>query len=417
MGVWTGVGFLGLLIFLILFSAFFSGSETAMMALNRYRLRHLMRKNNRKALRVGCLLERTDRLLGVILIGNTFANVLASAVATFLAIRWFGDIGVLIATMLLTVVILIFAEVTPKTLAAAFPDKLAFVVAIPLQILLKCLYPLVLSVNAIAAGILKLFHVRIKHKGIEALSREELRTVVHEATAKISTGHQQMLLGVLDLEKITVDDVMVPRGDVYGIDVAASWPRVLEQLSESRHDAVPVFEENLDTVRGMLPVRKIFPLITHHQLNQKTLLEMVEPCYFIPEGTSLAQQLINFRREKLRLGLVVDEYGDILGLLTLEDILEEIIGEFPETLGPVEHVIKQLSDQCYLVSGNMTVRELNRTLKLNLPVEGPKTLAGLIIEALEIIPKAGVGLKLADVPVEVVKVKNNKIKEVKIIVQ
>ncbi len=408
-------GLFALLILLVLVSGFFSGSETGMMSLNRYRLRHLVRKKNRAAKRVHELLERPDRLLGVILIGNTFANVLASAIATVLAVHLFGEIGVVPATIILAIFILLFAEITPKTVAALYPEKVSFSASWLLSFLLKILYPLVWGLNTISNGFLRLFNIKVKKRNIDHLTHEEMRTIVREAMGKVAPQYQNMMLGVLDLGGITVDDIKVPRSEIVGINLEDDWEVILAQLSKSQHTRLPVYKESIDQVQGMLHLRQALNLLAQNELTKETLLKVTQEIYFIPSGTSLNIQLLNFRQEKTRIGLVVDEYGDIEGLVTLEDILEEIVGEFTTNLVPSYPNIQEQSDGSYFVDGSVGVRELNRRLDWKLPTEGPKTLSGLIIEYLEMIPPAGVGLRLAGYPMEVIQVEENMIKLVRVL--
>ena len=407
--------FILLLIFLILLSAFFSASETGMMAINRYRLRHLARKGNPHAERVVQLLKRPDRLLGVILIGNTFSNIMASAVATIIAVHFLGRMGVVISTILLTMIILIFAEATPKTFAAMRPRMVAFAASWPLKTLLVLFYPLVWFINAIANGILWIFGVRVKPHTAEPLTTEELRTVVRETTSKISSSYQQMLLRILSLSQMTVEDVMIPRQAISGIDVTDSWDKILHELMTTEHNYVPLYRENIDQVIGMLNVRRAISPLTPGELNKDKLVNLVEDVYFIPEVTLLPHQIVNFQQEHKKLGLVVDEYGDIQGLVALEDILEEIVGELSLGVDVTARLVQKQNDGSYLVDGRINIRDLNRMTDWNLPVEeGPKTLSGLIVEYLETIPVPGVALRLSGYPMEIIKVSGNTVRSVRV---
>ncbi|MCH9769839.1 MAG: HlyC/CorC family transporter [Gammaproteobacteria bacterium] len=410
----TDVLLISSLFLLVLVSAFFSGSETGMMSINRYRLRHLARKGNRRAKRVARLLERPDRLLGIILIGNTFANILASAIFTVVMAHLFGDLGVLLATIILTLVILIFAETAPKTYAALRPMKVALPASLPLKILLKILYPLVAFINLMANGLLRCFNIRIAKQNTEALSAEELRTVVHEATGKIPTRYQQMLLRILDLESVTVEDVMVPRNEIYGIDLNAEWDIILQVLINCDHAFVPMYHDDIDKVQGMLNLRKVLSAMRKHELSKQDLLSLADKVYFVPEGALLNRQLLNFQEQQRSVGLVVDEYGDIQGLVTLQDVLEEIVGEFAEGADDVTRLVQKQRDGSVLVDGRANVRELKREIKWQLPVDGPKTLSGLIIEHLEMIPRPGIGCRIEGYPMEIIEVKANIIRSVKI---
>tara|TARA_B100000989_G_scaffold299040_1_gene292387 strand:+ start:12409 stop:13677 length:1269 start_codon:yes stop_codon:yes gene_type:complete len=411
----TSVGALFIaLIALICLSGFFSGSETGMMSLNRYRLRHLARAKNRAALRVSRLLERPDRILGVILIGNTFANILASAIATVIAVRLFGEIGVVIATVILTLVVLIFAEIAPKTLAALFPQRIAFIVSWPLQLLLKILYPVVWLATAVANTILRAFGVKVGHRGADRLTSEELRTVVMESAGRITSHHQEMLLRILDIEKVTVDDVMIPRSEIVGINLDDDWADISQQITGARHTKLPMYRGDINNVQGILHMRDALRLLSEGRLDKASLEKTAREVYFVPEVTPLNIQLLNFRSEKQRLALVVDEYGDIQGLVSLEDVLEELVGEFAGETPSVSKFVTQAPDGSYMVDGSVNIRELNRLMEWEFPTTGPKTLNGLIIEYLETIPEHSACLRLNGYPVEVVEIKDNRVKQVRI---
>jgi Mg2+/Co2+ transporter CorB len=320
---------------LILISAYFSGSETGMMSLNRYRLRHLEKEKHKGAKRVSKLLKRPDRLIGLILIGNNLVNIAAASIATVIGIRYFGDVyGMLVSTVVLTLVILIFAEVTPKTLAALYPEKIAFPSSILLSLLLKILFPLVIAVNWITNGILMLLGISSDQREQHSLSSEELRTVVNESGALLHAQDQSMLMSILDLEKVSVEDIMIPRSELVGIDVNDDWKKILKQLTQSNHTRVLLYRDNIDDVVGYIHARDALKLLSKSQFTKATLLRAVRELYFIPESTPLNIQLLKFQHAKERLGLVVDEYGDIQGLVTLEDILEEIVGDFTTTMTP-----------------------------------------------------------------------------------
>ena len=404
----------GILALLIILSGFFSSSETALMSLNRYRLRHLARGGWRSARLATRLLERPDRILGVILLGNNFVNILAASLATVIALQLYGEGAIGVASLVLTLVILIFAEVAPKTLAALHPERIAFPASWPLAVLLRVLYPLVWMINAIANGLLRLLRVDPRISENENLSREELRSVVNEAGTLIPRRHQKMLLNILDLEKATVEDIMVPRNDIVGIDLTDDWDEIVAQLASTQHTRLPVFQESIDDVQGILHLRRVISDLTERRLTRDHLLAQVEPTYFIPEGTRLHTQLVNFQRQRRRVGMVVDEYGDIMGLVALDDILEEIVGEF--TTDPAAHsrYLRPLESGAYLAQGSISVRELNRALDWDLPTDGPKTLNGLILEQLESIPEPGTSLLIHGFPVTIVQTQDNKVKTAEI---
>ncbi|MDH5229541.1 MAG: HlyC/CorC family transporter, partial [Gammaproteobacteria bacterium] len=374
----------GVLIFLLILSAFFSGSETGLMTLNRYRLRHLVKTKHSGALRAAKLLDRPDRLIGLILLGNNFVNILASSLTTIIALRLGGESAIAIGAGLLTLVILIFAEVAPKTLAALNPERIAFPASYIYTPLLKLLYPLVWSVNGIANGFLRLIRVDPEDdSGEQHLSREELRTVVNEAGALIPKRHQSMLLSILDLEQVTVEDIMVPRNDIFGIDLDDDIDEIHDLIAHAQHTRLPVYKSDIDNILGFVHLRNIVHALTGEQaLTKEHIMEQLRESYFIPEATPLNTQLLNFQRQERRIGLVVDEYGDIRGLVTLEDILEEIVGEFTTDPSTTISDIHPQEDGTYLVDGSANIRDLNRVMFWELPTDGPKTLNGLILEYL-----------------------------------
>ncbi|WP_325891775.1 HlyC/CorC family transporter [Grimontia sp. NTOU-MAR1] len=404
------------LVLLIFISAYFSGSETGMMALNRYRLRHLSKQGHKGAKRVEKLLERPDRLIGLILIGNNLVNILASAIATILGMRLFGDLGVAIATGGLTLVILVFAEVTPKTLAALYPERVSYTSSLLLNILMKALYPLVWVVNGVTNGFLKILGLATEHSGKDNLSSEELRTVVNEAGGLIPRLHQNMLLSILELEEITVDDIMVPRNEITGINVNDDWKAIMRQLTHAPHGRMVLYRDNIDEVVGMLRVREAYRMMVENEFNKENLLRAADEVYYIPEGTPLNVQMLKFQRNKQRIGLIVDEYGDIIGLVTLEDILEEIVGEFTTSLSPsLAEEITALPDGSFMIDGTANIRDLNKSLNWELPTDGPRTLNGLILEHLEDIPSSQLSIEVEGHQMEIVEVAENMIKQVKIL--
>jgi Mg2+/Co2+ transporter CorB len=401
---------------LILLSSFFSFTETAFMSVNHYRLRHLARHGNRNAKRASLLLDRPDKLLGLILFCDTFADILASAIATLLMVHYFGGVGVLIATVGVTFVILIFGELAPKTLAALHPLRITLYSSYPLWILLKILSPIIALVNLLSNGFLYIFGVRSQHKKLENFTIDELRTVLMEAGRQIPGNYQRMLLQLLSLEKTSIEDVMIPRNEIVGIDLTRDWPEILEQLTTSQHTRLPVYEEHIDSTVGILHVRDALNLLAKNELTKKTLEEILETPYFVPERTSLSHQLVEFSQQKMRMGLVVDEYGDIQGLIAIEDILEEVVGEFTtDSAASSQKDIFAESTGNYILDGSVNVRVLNRTLQTHFPLEGPKTLSGLIIEYLEMIPPANICTRIAGYPLEILQIKDNMVKSVRLI--
>jgi Mg2+/Co2+ transporter CorB len=397
---------------LLLLSAFFSSSETSMMSLNRYKLKHLA-KTNKQARLANKLLSRPDRLLGAILIGNTFAAIFASAIATMLGAHLWGDLGVILATISLTIVLLIFSEILPKTLGALKPEAIALPSTIPLQFLLWLLFPFIWLANGVANAILRWFGVKVQ-KNHDSLSLEELRIAVADTSSLIPERYQNMLSSILDLEKMTVNDIMIPRTEVIGIDLANESTSIVEQLSNIHHTLLPVFKDDLENVEGILHMRDIARLVTKTKFEIKNIRALMQKPYFIPAGTSLYQQLINFQRNKSRLGLVVNEYGNLLGLVTLEDILEEIVGEFTTDVTAMNCEIYPQEDGGFIIDGSINIRVLNRSMGWELPLAHAKTLSGLIIERLEAIPEPDTCLLLNNYPVEILQVQDNMVKTAKI---
>lgn len=387
-----------------------------MMSLNRYRLRHLANQGHKGAKRVEKLLERPDRLIGLILIGNNLVNILASAIATIIGMRLYGDYGVAIATGVLTLVILVFAEITPKTLAALYPERVSYASSILLRLLMKAMAPLVIMVNLITNGLLRLLGIKADEPTGDHLSSEELRTVVNEAGSLIPRRHQDMLISILDLEHVTVNDIMVPRNEITGIDINDDWKSIVRQLTHSAHGRVVLYRDHIDEVVGMLRLRKAYRLMLEkNEFNKETLLRAADEVYFIPEATPLNVQMLKFQRNKERIGMIVDEYGDIIGLITLEDILEEIVGEFTTSMSPsLADEITPQSDGSYLIEGSANVRDINKGLNWKLPTDGPRTLNGLILEHLEDIPESYLSIEIANHKMELIEIAENKIKLVKV---
>lgn len=407
----------GLLALLILISAFFSSSETGMISLNRYRLKHLQKNNHRAAKQAAQLLDRPDRLLGLILIGNNLVNIFASAITTVIAYRLYGDAGIAIATLLLTLVILIFAEVTPKTIAALYPEKVAFPASYILKPLLTLLYPAVWLINQITNGILRLLNVDPEKARQEQLSSEELRIIVDDAGSHIPKRHQGMLLNILDLEKVTVNDIMIPRNEVYGIDIDDDKETILQRLQSSSFTRIPLYQDDIDNVVGILHMRNVSRFVSEKGLDKEAMIQQAAAPYFVPENTGLHIQLLNFQKEKRRIGIVVDEYGVFEGIVTLEDILEEIVGEFTSNLADIHDDFETQEDGSIIINGTANIRDINRSLGWTLPTNGPKTLNGLIMEHLETFPDANVSLLIGNYYAEILDIKDNMILSAKISMQ
>ncbi|RJT23262.1 HlyC/CorC family transporter [Buttiauxella izardii] len=404
------------LIIMVVVSAYFSGSETGMMTLNRYKLRHLAKQGNRAAKRVEKLLRKPDRLISLVLIGNNLVNILASAIGTIVGMRLYGDAGVAIATGILTFVVLLFAEVLPKTIAALYPEKVAFPSSFllgPLQILMM---PLVWLLNIITRMLMRLMGINNVSTVSSALNKDELRTLVHESHTKISRRNQDMLLSVLDLEKMSVDDIMVPRNEIVGIDINDDWKSIVRQLTHSPHGRIVLYRDTLDDAISMLRLREAYRLMTEKQeFTKETLLRASDEIYFVPEGTPLSVQLVKFQRNKKKVGLVVDEYGDIQGLVTVEDILEEIVGDFTTSMSPTlaEEVTPQ-NDGSVIIEGSANVREINKAFNWTLPEDEARTINGMLLEELQEIPAIETRVRLSHYDIDILDVQDNMIKQVRV---
>lgn len=413
MGEDSSISSLSLILILSIFaSAFFSGAETGIMSLNRYRLRHQAKLGTRSAQRILNLLATPDRFLSIVLIGNCSVNILAGSVATLIGLKLFGDTGVAAATGLLTIVLLIFGEIGPKTYAAAHPEKVAPTAAFILHWLLRLTSVVVNLINGISNFLFR--YDRSKSNVREMLSSEELRTLVHESSPMLPHQRRGMLLGVLDLEKITVDDIMIPRHDVIGINIDDELDDIVRQLRSVQHTRLPVFKGELNNCIGILHVRNATRFLQSERLTKAEILQYVREPYYIPEGTSLPTQLLNFQKLKRRIGLVVDEYGDVQGVVTLEDILEEIVGDFTTTTSDTGKDIILAEDGSYLIDGSANIRDINRRLHWHLPVDGPKTLSGLIIEHLEAIPDTPLSMRLGPYIIEIVQTRDNMIRTARV---
>jgi Mg2+/Co2+ transporter CorB len=407
----TGVLLLVLLVLIIL-SAFFSSSETGLVALNRYRMRHQAKGGHRGASLAQRLLSRPERMFGLILLGNNLVNILAASISTVLFLKLLGDAGIWVSTLVLTAVILIFAEVAPKTLAATHPERIAYPASFVLVPLLKVLYPVVWVINMLASAVLRPFGVERADPRADHLTREELRTLVKEGGRQISLNHRQMLLNILDLEYGTIDDVMVPRQDIVGIDLEEDWETQLQQLTRSIYTRLPVWRGDVDHLVGLLHIRTVMVKLSQGTLTPAELERSIRTPYFIPEGTPLTQQLLEFQSRERRMGMVVDEYGDIQGLVTLDDILEEIVGEYTSEGTGRARQMRKLDDGSWIVSGNTTVRMLNRRMEWDLPTTGAKTLNGLILEQLESLPDGHTSIRVGDHILTIVDMADNRIRRI-----
>lgn len=405
------------LVFLLVLSGFFSLSETSMMAINRYRLRHLAKQGHRGARLTIKLLDHTDRLLGVILLGNNLLNTASATLVAIIVATLFAhdDFALIMGTIAVTFAILVFSEITPKVIAAAYPERIALAASYVLTPLLIIFYPIVWFVNLFVSGLLILFRLKPQKGSLEQkISTEELKTLVLEGGHFIQHKHQSMLLNLFDLETITVDDVIVPRSQIEAIDLNADDEIIHTQLLTCHHTRLPLYRERLDNIVGIVHVRKVLNQMQGGKITAATLEKVMREPYFIPAGTSLFSQLQLFQENQKRVGLVVDEYGEWLGLVTLEDIVEEIIGEFTTQAPNLTSTFSKQEDGSFIVEGSTLLRELNRKLGFQFPLDGPKTLNGLILEYFEDIPEAGTGLSIAGYPMEVIQTKNRVVKTVKI---
>ncbi len=402
----------GILVLMLVLSAFFSGSETSLMTLNRYRLRHLVKLKHSGAIKAQQLLQRPDRVLGLILLCNNFVNNFASSIATVIAIKLYADeeSSVAIAAALLTLVMLIFSEVTPKTLATIKPELLAFPAAWIYTGLLKIFYPLVWLVNSLAHCLLSQIGVDTTKISHDSLNKDELKSIISEAENVMPARYQKMLLGILDLESATVEDIMTPRNEIIGIDLELPIETIIHQIKHSSHTRLPVYKQNIDRVIGFLHLRKVLIEIHHEDFDKQTIISLLSKPTFIPESTPVHTQMGRFKSERIRIGLVVDEYGDVQGLVTFDDLLQEIVGEL---ITEEDNTVQVQSDGCYLVDTSVTVRELNRVTQWSLPTEGPKTLNGLILEFMETIPNIGTSIRLHGYALEILERDENSVKLVK----
>jgi len=399
--------------FLLCLSAFFSSAETGMMALNRFKLKHLVKQRNKSAIRANKLLQRPDRLLGIILIGNNFVNILAAALTTILCLRLFGDSGVLIGSIILTMIVLIFAEVTPKTFAANYSEKVALPSSLILKFLQKLLYPLVWIVNFFSNSILKLLGVKEKESE-EDLSPEELKSILENSGDLIPSRYQEMLLSVLELDKISIDEIMIPKNEIIGIDLSKDIVEIGDFLKDSKKEFFPVFDQNLDDLKGIINLYGINSFLSSQKKDTESLLQNSEEVYFALENTSLNIQLNNFQKDKKKVAVVLDEYGSVKGMVDIKDILEEIVGELSDPHEEVKIDIKEQKDGSYLIDAGISAREVNKRLGWDLPLTGPKTLNGLILENTETIPEANISLEIENYLIETVLIKDNMIKFAKV---
>ena len=375
-----------ILVILFLLSAFFSGSETALMSINKYKMRHQAKLNNKGAKAAKKLLENPDKIIGVILLGNNLTNILITQITTLISLRLYGDIGLAIATGLLTIFILIFAELTPKTIGEMHSEKVAYSSSLLYKPMLIILYPLVFIINLIANSIIRMMGLK-DNVSTSSLSSEELKTVLSESSIKFSKPHLKMLESIIDLEKATVEDIMIPRSDIYGIDIGEDIVSIISNFKSTPYTRIPVYEDNIENLLGLIHIKNITPLLTSKSINKDEIKKLIKKPYYIVSGTSLYRQLLNFQKEKRRIGFIIDEYGNIQGLVTLEDILEEIVGDFTSDPGSSEEIISTNDKNIFIIDGGVHIREINQILKINLVSKEAKTINGFILEHIENLPK------------------------------
>lgn len=389
-----------------------------MMALNRYRLKHKVKTGHKGAKLAQNLLETPDKLLGVILLGNNFVNIFASSIATIIAMKLIGEAGIALAAGILTMVVLVFAEVAPKTLAALYPEKIAYPAAYMLTPLLKILSPIVWMVNFFANNFLRLFRIKVSHhEDNHSLTTEELQTLINEATSQLPDNYRSMMSSVLQLQSVTVEDVMIPKQDMFAIDVEQPIEDILKAMQKSPYTRIPLYRGSLDEdLVGIINLRRALPILMRQEITLKDLIKITRPAYFIPETTPLSTQLGKFNENKRRMALIVDEYGDLQGLLTMEDLLEEIVGKLSTDAKsrPDDDAVEVNDDGSMTIDASEFVRDLNKTYDLLLPTEGPKTLNGLIQETLETLPRSGTCIRIEDYVLEVTKTSEHAIDEVKL---
>ena len=399
---------------LLVLSAFFSSAETGMMALNKYRLKHLIKQNNRSAKRADKLLKRPDRLLGVILIGNNFVNILAAALTTILCLELFGNSGVFIGSVILTIIILIFAEVTPKTFAAKNAESIALPASGILKVLQKVLYPLIWVVNFFSNSLLDLLNVKDENKN-EDITTEELKSVLENSGEMIPKRYQDMLTSILDLDEILIDEIMTPRNEILGIDIEENFEILMEKIAINQKEIMPIYEQSLDNLKGTIDTNGIKKFLISNKLSIKNFMDFADDVYVALENTPLSNQLFNFQKDNKTSAVVVDEYGDVKGLIDINDILEEIVGELSTDKARDKIDIQEQKDGSYLIDGSAAIREINKKLSWDLPLEGPVTLNGLILEKIQTIPESNVSINLNNYLIETVLIKDNMIKFVKVL--
>jgi Mg2+/Co2+ transporter CorB len=403
---------------LLIVSAFFSISETSLMALNRYRLKHLVKSGNAGAILATKLLKETDKLLSVILLCNNFSNAAAATLVTVISVQLYGDqeITIMIGTLITTFLILIFSEISPKVIAAAHPERLALSCSFLLYPLLKILYPIVLFINIFVLGILKIFNIKINFTQNNLITMDELKSIISDSGQFIPNKNKSLLLNLIDLEKVTIDEIMMPHTNIESINLGQSIEDILEKIENFHHNKILVRKKNNEEIYGVLDIAKLFKLFIKEHMQAVThdeLITLIDPPYFIPSGTTIYKQMQKFQDNQEKIGLIVNEHGEFIGLVTLEDILEEVIGEFNIELPSKSSKIISDSNG-WIVDGGISIRELNKKLTLNLSIQGPKTLNGLILEFFEDIPEPNTSFKISNITFEIINAQDKNVKSVKI---
>ena len=401
-----------ILFILLLLSAFLSGSETSLMSVNRYKLKHRFKLGDKSAEKVNFLVSNPDKTLGLILLLNNFVNILASAISTLIAVELYGQAGVAISVFALTIVILIFAEVTPKTFAALHPDKIAYPISWIFYVLMKIFYPLVIVINFVSKSLLGIFGVRSEYVNQELLTKDEIKFIVKESSDRIPKSHEEMIVNMLDLEKVKVEDAMIPRGELIAVDIELDIDKITKSILNCRHTRIPIYKNEFNTLLGFLHKRKIIEMLVDGNITKEKIINNINPPYFIPEDTSLTSQLIEFKKERKRIGFVVDEYGDVKGVVTLDDILEEIVGNYKSP--SKDNGISRVADEVYMIDGAVQIREINKILNWKIPENVAKTINGFILESLENIPIKGVIFDRDGYIYEITEVSNNFVNNVKV---
>ncbi len=401
-----------ILFILLLLSAFLSGSETSLMSVNRYKLKHRFKSGEKSAEKVNFLITNPDKTLGLILLLNNFVNILASAISTLIAVQLYGQAGVAISVFVLTIIILIFAEVTPKTFAALYPDKIAYPISWIFYLLMKVFYPIVVVINFLSKLLLRIFGIKSEYVNQELLTKDEIKLIVKESSERIPKSHEDMIVNMLDLEKVKVEDAMIPRGELIAVDIESEKDQITQSILKCKHTRIPIYRGELNKLLGFLHKRKIIEMLVDGNITKEKIIDNINPPYFIPEDTSLTSQLIEFKKERKRIGFVVDEYGDVKGVVTLDDILEEIVGDYKNT--NKENGIRKINDEIYLIEGTVQIREINKILNWKIPEDVAKTINGFILESLENIPSKGVVFDRSGYSFEIMDVSNNFVNNVKV---